>query len=153
MCAVHSGCGAPTSRPDDGDVRLVPLQGTTVATGECDNVHFGGVELFFQGQWGRICSATRSGIDRDAEFTLDAHVNGSSDSPLEQSWMQTTASLRTVIPREWLLGHLRYRTESMAPDLMCILLHNVRWYGLVSAALLPAVGTCVVLVFGAMPGR
>ena len=25
--------------------------------------------------------------------------------------------------------------------------------GLVSAALLPAVGTCVVLVFGAMPGR
>ena len=27
------------------------------------------------------------------------------------------------------------------------------WYGFVGAALLPAVGTCVVLAFGAMPGR
>ena len=27
------------------------------------------------------------------------------------------------------------------------------WFGFVGAALLPAVGTCVVLVFGAMPGR
>ena len=75
MCAVHSGCGAPTSRPVYGDVRVVPLQGTTVATRECDDVHFGGVELFFQGQWGRICSAIHSGIDLDAEFTLDAHVS------------------------------------------------------------------------------
>ena len=27
------------------------------------------------------------------------------------------------------------------------------WFGFVGAALLPAVGTCVVLAFGAMPGR
>ena len=27
------------------------------------------------------------------------------------------------------------------------------WFGFVRAALLPAVGTCVVLAFGAMPGR
>ena len=27
------------------------------------------------------------------------------------------------------------------------------WFGFVGAALLPAVETCVVLVFGAMPGR
>ena len=27
------------------------------------------------------------------------------------------------------------------------------WFGFVEAALLPAVGTCVVLAFGAMPGR
>ena len=35
--------------------------------------------------------------------------------------------------------------------------HTVRrrrvWFGFVRAALLPAVGTCVVLAFGAMPGR
>ena len=27
------------------------------------------------------------------------------------------------------------------------------WFGFVGAALLPVVGTCVVLAFGAMPGR
>ena len=27
------------------------------------------------------------------------------------------------------------------------------WFGFVGAALLPALGTCVVLAFGAMPGR
>ena len=27
------------------------------------------------------------------------------------------------------------------------------WFGFVGAALLPAVGTCVVLAFGAMPGQ
>ena len=27
------------------------------------------------------------------------------------------------------------------------------WFGFVGAALFPAVGTCVVLAFGAMPGR
>ena len=27
------------------------------------------------------------------------------------------------------------------------------WFGFVGAALLPAVGSCVVLAFGAMPGR
>ena len=30
---------------------------------------------------------------------------------------------------------------------------NKVWFGFVRAALLPAVGTCVVLAFGAMPGR
>ena len=37
---------------------------------------------------------------------------------------------------------------------VCLLRRSVGLaYGLVSAALLPAVGACVVLVFGAMPGR
>jgi len=58
----------------EGDVRLVPLEDTAVATGECDDVHFGGVELFFQGRWGRICSLSRFLLNRAAEFTLDAQV-------------------------------------------------------------------------------
>ena len=58
--------------PAEGDVRLVPLNGTAVATAPCDDVHFGGVELFREGRWGRICSG-RFG-DEPEEFTLDAQV-------------------------------------------------------------------------------
>lgn len=57
--------------PAEGDVRLVPLNGTATATAACDDVHFGGVELFREGRWGRICSG-RGG--RTQEFTLDAQV-------------------------------------------------------------------------------
>ena len=53
-------------------MRLVPLNGTAVPTGPCDDVHFGAVELFREGAWGRIC-AGRFGGDPE-EFTLDAQV-------------------------------------------------------------------------------
>jgi len=53
-------------------MRLVPLNGTTMPTGPCDDVHFGGVELFREGAWGRICKG-RFGRDPE-EFTLDAQV-------------------------------------------------------------------------------
>lgn len=58
--------------PTDGDVRLVPLNGTAVPTAACDEVHFGGVELFREGRWGRICSGR--GGDEPADFALDAEV-------------------------------------------------------------------------------
>eukprot|EP00892_Ulva_mutabilis_P007289 jgi/Ulvmu1/4932/UM204_0003.1 len=72
VCSNPSGCEAPAAPPAEGDVRLVPLNGTAVATAACDDVHFGGVELFREGQWGRIC-AGRFGGDPE-EFTVDAQV-------------------------------------------------------------------------------
>lgn len=61
----------PTIAPAEGDVRLVPLNGTTAATAPCDDVHFGGVELFREGRWGRICAGR---FGQPEEFTLDAQV-------------------------------------------------------------------------------
>ena len=53
-------------------MRIVPLNGTAVPTAVCDDVHFGGVELFHEGTWGRICAGRFRG---DLfEFTLDAQV-------------------------------------------------------------------------------
>ena len=53
-------------------MRLVPLNATVVPTGPCDGVHFGGVEIFREGAWGRICT---DGVrNNPEEFTLDAHV-------------------------------------------------------------------------------
>ena len=70
---VSVGCESPTNdSPAEGDVRLVPLNGTTTATAPCDPVHFGGVEIYHDGRWGRICS-DRFGSD-PADFTLDAQV-------------------------------------------------------------------------------
>lgn len=57
--------------PVEGDIRLVPLNATSAATATCDAVHFGSVELFHEGRWGRICNGR--GRDDNA-FTLDAHV-------------------------------------------------------------------------------
>lgn len=67
-----AGCETPSAPPAEGDVRLVPLNGTAVPTAECDDVHFGGVELFREGVWGRICAGRSGGLAQ--EFTLDAHV-------------------------------------------------------------------------------
>ena len=53
-------------------MRLVPLVDTAVPTAECDDVHFGGVELFREGAWGRICPGRFGGDEQ--EFTLDAQV-------------------------------------------------------------------------------
>lgn len=44
--------------PQDGDVRLVPLTGVDAVA--CGAVHAGGVEMFHNGQWGRICTTSRS---------------------------------------------------------------------------------------------
>lgn len=60
--------------PDEGDVRLVPLNGTAVATTECDEVHFGGVELFHDGRWGRICPGRISDYEATYAFTVDAQA-------------------------------------------------------------------------------
>lgn len=38
-----------------GDIRLVPLQDFDASTSPCDDIHFGGVEIYNDGQWGRIC--------------------------------------------------------------------------------------------------
>jgi len=70
--ATNAGCEAPSFSPAEGDVRLVPLKGTAAPTAVCDDVHFGGVELFREGAWGRICVG-RSGGEED-KFTLDAQV-------------------------------------------------------------------------------
>lgn len=70
---ILAGCDSPANdSPMEGDVRLVPLNGTTSPTAACDDVHFGGVEIFHDGRWGRICS-DRFGT-APADFTLDAQV-------------------------------------------------------------------------------
>ena len=53
-------------------MRLVPLSGTAVPTAVCDDVHFGSVQLFREGAWGRICAGRFGRIPK--EFTLDAQV-------------------------------------------------------------------------------
>ena len=69
---ASAGCEAEPSAPSEGDVRLVPLVETAVPTAVCDEVHFGGVELFREGVWGRVCRS-RSRFN-EQEFTLDAQV-------------------------------------------------------------------------------
>jgi len=56
--------------PSQGDVRLIPLRGVPPTAG-CDDVHLGGVEIFNDGRWGRIC-VDRS--DQVSFFTIDAGV-------------------------------------------------------------------------------
>lgn len=72
MCSECAGCGSPVAAPVEGDVRLVPLIGATASTATCDSVHLGGVELFRQGRWGRIC--TGHGRADHGRFTLVAPV-------------------------------------------------------------------------------
>jgi len=48
----------------------VPLEDTAVPTQTCDEVHFGGVEIFNRGRWGAVCIAAGDA----AQFTLDAEV-------------------------------------------------------------------------------
>ena len=68
--ATNAGCTAKVATPTQGDVRLIPLRGVP-PTAACDDVHLGGVEVFNDGRWGRIC------IDRFSTmsaFTIDAGV-------------------------------------------------------------------------------
>eukprot|EP00892_Ulva_mutabilis_P004969 jgi/Ulvmu1/2844/UM144_0009.1 len=55
VCTTPSGCVASEPAPQQGDVRLRQLEGATGLTQPCDVVHFGGVEIFNEGQWGRVC--------------------------------------------------------------------------------------------------
>lgn len=72
MSPICAGCPVPDAVPEEGDVRLVTLNGTSSNTAACDDVHFGGVELFREGRWGRICTGVR--FDAADHFTLDAQV-------------------------------------------------------------------------------
>ena len=47
--------------PQQGDIRLFNLPGISVGTQPCDDVHFGGVEIFNAGQWGLVCGNPRDG--------------------------------------------------------------------------------------------
>eukprot|EP00892_Ulva_mutabilis_P008276 jgi/Ulvmu1/5820/UM025_0077.1 len=71
LCFNPSGCTVNDTAPAQGDVRLVELRGSNFMTQPCDDVHFGAVEFFNDGRWGRICN--------DAEqdpggFAIDALV-------------------------------------------------------------------------------
>lgn len=64
--------------PAQGDVRLVNIKGTNFTTQPCDGVHLGVVEIFNDGQWGRICAGTDaralSGRGDVALYNVDARV-------------------------------------------------------------------------------
>ena len=66
---MSAGCQDTPADPAEGDVRLVPFNETIDPTSMCDDVHFGAVELFRKGRWGRTCSFR----DPD-DFTLDAAI-------------------------------------------------------------------------------
>ena len=68
---AYAGCSSDASAPEQGDVRLVALPGLNVSTDPCDDVHFGAVEIFNDGRWGRIC---RSNFNTFASFSVDARV-------------------------------------------------------------------------------
>lgn len=72
MATQRSECNQKMDAPSEGDLRLVRLFESASETRPCDDVHFGGVELFRQGRWGHICNA-RNGGNEEA-FTLDAKV-------------------------------------------------------------------------------
>lgn len=56
-------------------MRLVPVVRGQPATAACDVAHFGAVELFRGGQWGRICTTDETFRNRAADmFVLDAQV-------------------------------------------------------------------------------
>ena len=64
---LSAGCEVGTAPPQQGDVRLFQLRPrVSPITQECDEVHFGGVELFNDGQWGRICV---NGLDEASSVT------------------------------------------------------------------------------------
>eukprot|EP00892_Ulva_mutabilis_P008280 jgi/Ulvmu1/5824/UM025_0081.1 len=71
LCFKPSGCTVEDTPPTQGDVRLVNLRNSNFTTQPCDDVHFGGVEFFNDGRWGRICQFSA----RDpGGFAIDALV-------------------------------------------------------------------------------
>ena len=71
VCFACAGCDSDEITPTQGDVRLVSLSGAATETATCDDVHFGGVEFFNDGEWGRICAGLNDGFEA---FTVDATV-------------------------------------------------------------------------------
>eukprot|EP00892_Ulva_mutabilis_P004965 jgi/Ulvmu1/2840/UM144_0005.1 len=67
LCFTPSGCPATNTTPIQGDVRLVNIVGTNFTTQPCDDAHFGAVEFFNEGQWGRICANVGDPSQVDAE--------------------------------------------------------------------------------------
>ena len=63
---LAAGCNTPDAAPLPGDVRLVDLEDTPSGTTPCDEVHFGGVEVFSNGQWGAICSFGSTDLPKEA---------------------------------------------------------------------------------------
>ena len=70
MLFTIAGCTGDDSAPAQGDIRLIDLDDITANTQPCDAVHFGGVEIFNDGQWGRICAEGSDTVD----FSIDAKV-------------------------------------------------------------------------------
>ena len=68
-----AGCTSDDSPPTQGDIRLVDLDDITANTQPCDAVHFGGVEIFNDDRYGRVCTGRFGGGDT-ADFTIDAQV-------------------------------------------------------------------------------
>lgn len=52
-------------------MRLVPLADTPTPSAACNEVHFGGVEIFNSGRWGAMCI----GFGDTYQFVLDAEVS------------------------------------------------------------------------------
>ena len=68
---LGAGCNTPDAAPLPGDVRLVDLEDTPSGTSPCDEVHFGGVEIFNRGRWGAICTAAAfMDVDQTREATV-----------------------------------------------------------------------------------
>lgn len=67
----HAGCSTAKTPPQAGDIRLVATNPNGTATESCDEVHWGDVQIYFQGRWGYICS---QGGPETMRFDLDARV-------------------------------------------------------------------------------
>eukprot|EP00892_Ulva_mutabilis_P007858 jgi/Ulvmu1/5444/UM223_0005.1 len=74
VCSNPTGCEVNDTAPVQGDLRLVNIFGVNSTSGPCDDVHFGGVEIFNQGRWGRICRDNDLFFVGSADFTVDAKV-------------------------------------------------------------------------------
>lgn len=65
-----TGCTINETIATQGDVRLINIRGSNFSTQPCDDVHIGGVEIFNDGRWGRICTVTGIPVG----FTVSAKV-------------------------------------------------------------------------------
>ena len=64
--ARFAECTAVVETPQQGDVRLVDLAGPGPVTQTCNEVHYGGVEVFNRGRWGAVCAPGNEDFTREA---------------------------------------------------------------------------------------